>query len=112
MPDAAALFAHEVDHIVAQKHGGATTAENLALSCITCNKYKGSDIASIDPETGKLEALFHPRKQNWTDNFAFVGGQIMPLTATGVVTTRLLQLNLPFRVAERELLRVAKLGEE
>ena len=31
------FFAHEPDHIIAEKHGGATTAENLALACFDCN---------------------------------------------------------------------------
>ncbi|WP_437581836.1 HNH endonuclease signature motif containing protein [Sorangium sp. So ce887] len=46
------LAAHEVDHLVALKHGGATLPENLALSCVLCNKHKGTDLASIDGETG------------------------------------------------------------
>ncbi|WP_408103981.1 HNH endonuclease [Tolypothrix campylonemoides] len=32
---------------MAVKHGGETTAENLALSCLSCNRYKGSDFATI-----------------------------------------------------------------
>ncbi len=28
-PEATALFAHEVDHVVAEKHGGTTTEDNL-----------------------------------------------------------------------------------
>jgi 5-methylcytosine-specific restriction endonuclease McrA len=24
---------HTIDHIIAEKHGGATTADNLALAC-------------------------------------------------------------------------------
>jgi len=43
---------HEVDHIYAEKHGGATVAENLCLSCYYCNRYKGSDLCGLDPETG------------------------------------------------------------
>ncbi|HEX8921153.1 MAG TPA: HNH endonuclease signature motif containing protein, partial [Pyrinomonadaceae bacterium] len=40
-------FGCEVDHIISVKHGGATKAENLAYACAFCNRYKGSDIASI-----------------------------------------------------------------
>lgn len=36
--EAATLASHEVDHIIAQKHGGLTKADNLALSCVLCNK--------------------------------------------------------------------------
>ena len=30
---------HQIDHIIAEKHGGQTVEENLALSCVLCNKY-------------------------------------------------------------------------
>src|ERR1700677_1421335 len=44
----------QIDHIVARQHGGATVSENLALACIHCNRYKGPNIAGIDPENGAL----------------------------------------------------------
>jgi 5-methylcytosine-specific restriction endonuclease McrA len=31
----------QIDHIIARKHGGATVEGNLALSCYSCNTYKG-----------------------------------------------------------------------
>ena len=37
IPEMAVLFAHQVDHIIAEKHGGLTEAENLALACAICN---------------------------------------------------------------------------
>ena len=52
-----AVFPHEPDHIIAEKHGGPTTAENLAWACFDCNRFKGSDIASLDPASGRLRAL-------------------------------------------------------
>jgi 5-methylcytosine-specific restriction endonuclease McrA len=45
IPEMAGLASHEMDHIIAEKHGGSTEFNNLALSCVLCNKYKGSDIA-------------------------------------------------------------------
>jgi 5-methylcytosine-specific restriction endonuclease McrA len=62
IPSFATFSAHEIDHIIAEKHGGRTEAENLALSCTLCNKYKGSDLASIDPDTEKIVPLYHPRQ--------------------------------------------------
>ena len=62
IPEAFTFASHEIDHIIAKKHGGETTAENLALSCTICNQHKGSDLASIDPETARLTLLYHPRK--------------------------------------------------
>jgi hypothetical protein len=98
------LVPHEVDHIIALKHGGLTEPDNLALSCTLCNKHKGSDLASLDPDTGSVVALFHPRHDKWTEHFETDDGQIIPLTAAGRVTVKLLQLNAPERVEERRLL--------
>jgi hypothetical protein len=86
-------FVHEIDHIVARKHGGATEPENLALACAQCNRFKGSDIAATDPESGDIVPLYHPRTMNWGDHFRLDGPRIVPLTATGRATERLLQLN-------------------
>lgn len=106
-PEVMALVPHEVDHVVAQKHGGATDAANLALSCALCNKRKGSDIASIDPDSAALVALFHPRREAWREHFELQGAVILPLSPTGRATARLLAMNDPARVEERSLLLVA-----
>ena len=100
-----AVFPHEADHIIAEKHGGETTTENLALACFYCNRYKGSDIASIDPVTGTLTLLFNPRNQVWEKHFRLEGVRIVPLTAEGRVTEYILQLNHPDRLLERQILR-------
>jgi hypothetical protein len=99
------LAEHEIDHVIAVKHGGRTVVENLALCCTVCNRFKGSDIASIDPETGQLTPLFHPRLDLWDDHLEFRNGEILGLTARGRVTVRLLQMNRPMRIKERQLLR-------
>jgi 5-methylcytosine-specific restriction endonuclease McrA len=36
-PQEAALLAFEMEHIIAEKHGGASEAQNLALACPYCN---------------------------------------------------------------------------
>ena len=59
-PSLVSFAPHEIDHIIAQKHGGTMTENNLAFSCTLCNKHKGSDLTSIDPETQKLEASVSP----------------------------------------------------
>lgn len=104
IPEAMTLVGHEVDHVVAQKHGGATRQENLALSCSICNLYKGTDLASIDPETGEVVPLFHPRRQRWTEHFRLAEGTIVPLSPMGRATARLLRLNHEDRVSERVLM--------
>ncbi|RLC12738.1 MAG: HNH endonuclease [Deltaproteobacteria bacterium] len=104
IPETAALAVHEIDHIIAQKHGGLTQADNLALSCAICNKHKGSDLASLDPITGEIVALYHPRRERWSDHFQLREGLLTGLTPTGRVTVKLLQLNNPYRIQERNLL--------
>ena len=104
LSESQAFFPHEPDHLIALKHGGRSTAANLALACSDCNRFKGSDIASIDAVTGKLVPLFNPRTQKWFAHFRLIGGQIIPLTPTGRVTEQLLRLNLPRRVEIREQL--------
>ena len=101
MPDNEAVFPHEPDHIIAVKHGGPTVARNLAYACFDCNRAKGSDIASIDPATEALTALYSPRSQLWRDHFRSNGPVIEPITAVGRVTILLLKLNLPIRIAIR-----------
>ncbi len=103
-PEALSFAAHEVDHVIAQKHGGATEEDNLALSCALCNKHKGTDLASIDRETGRLASLYHPRRERWSAHFRLEAARLVPLTATARVTVRLLQMNHPDRVVERALL--------
>jgi hypothetical protein len=101
------FFAFEMDHIIAEKHGGLTVEDNLCLSCPDCNAYKGTDIASIDWEHGeRLTALFNPRKQPWAHHFELdvATGRIEPLTAEGQVTVFLLRLNNPDRITDRKLL--------
>lgn len=103
-PQTASLFAFEMEHIIAEKHDGITESENLALSCPCCNRFKGSDLGSIDPETRQLTPFFNPRVQQWSDHFRPYGGTIVPLTASGRVTAKILQFNLLERILEREQL--------
>jgi 5-methylcytosine-specific restriction endonuclease McrA len=94
-----------VDHIIAEKHGGKTSIENLCLSCFECNSYKGSDLSSVDWGFGDaIIPLFNPRQQQWSDHFRLKGSFVQPLTATGRVTVFLLRFNTPERLEERELL--------
>lgn len=103
-PQALAMLAFEMEHIIAEKHGGKTSAENLALACPYCNRAKGTDLGSIDPETGLLTPFFNPRTQPWEDHFKIVGTEIVPLTAEGRVTAAILQFNHIDRQQERERL--------
>jgi hypothetical protein len=92
------------DHIVASKHGGKTEEANLAWACFLCNRFKGSDIASIDSETGEVVRLSNPRVDEWHAHFRLDEGRIVALTPVGRVTAFLLQFNLPENVVFRRAL--------
>ncbi len=99
------FFGCEVDHIISQKHGGPTEAENLAYACMFCNRYKGSDIGSILPQTGKFSRFFNPRVDRWSDHFVLHEVVIKPVTAIGEVTAAILRFNASEQLLEREALR-------
>lgn len=93
-----------VDHIIALKHNGPTTAENLAFACFHCNNFKGDNIAGIDPADSSLTRLFNPRVDRWSDHFRFDRGKITPMTAIGRTTLYVVNMNATVRVIGRQLL--------
>lgn len=103
--EADAYFGCELDHIISEKHGGPTTPENLAYACLLCNQAKGSDIGSIVPDTGEFVRFFNPRRDRWSDHFAIGEDmRIVPLTAIGVATERILRFNAYEQLLERQAL--------
>jgi len=92
----------EIDHIIARKHQGLTTAANLALSCFWCNSCKGSNIAGRDRKTRKLTPLFNPRRHSWSRHFRWQGASLLGRTAIGRVTIAILRINDPLRVELRQ----------
>lgn len=111
IPESMVLAPHEIDHIIAEKHGGKTIAANLALSCTLCNKHKGSDVASVDAESQDIVRLYHPRHDTWSEHFELQEGVLVGLTPTGRVTVALLKLNRGDRIQERQLLLLGGLLE-
>jgi hypothetical protein len=93
-----------IDHIIARQHGGETTAENLAMSCLHDNSYKGPNIAGIDPRTRKLTPLFNPRRHRWRAHFRWNGPIIVGRTPVGRATVLVLNMNHPDAVAVRAAL--------
>jgi hypothetical protein len=104
LPQEASVLTFHVDHIVAKQHmdDAQDDPQFLCLACNRCNAYKGTNLASIDPETGQQVPLFHPRNDSWQDHFSLRGGHIVGITPTGRATTRLLNMNAPQRVELRE----------
>ncbi len=105
IPEKAVFAHHQIDHIISEKHGGATESHNLAFCCLLCNKNKGSDIASIDPRSGEIVPLFNPRNDDWATHFELRSdGRILAKTGVGRATARLLRFDEPDRITERHLL--------
>ncbi len=75
--------------------------DNLALSCTLCNLRKGSDLTSLDPETGDIVSLFNPRTQRWSSHFEMDGVRIVGTTPEGRTTVEFLRLNAFERLMER-----------
>ena len=100
-------FAHHIDHVIAVKHGGETVSNNLALACLKCNRYKGSDLTAIDPVDRVIVQLFNPRVQVWSEHFVLDGARLVGLTQTGRATVALLQMNDRARLMQRRRLIVA-----
>lgn len=105
LPQTASILRHQVDHIIGKQHRGSDDASNLCLSCIRCNLSKGPNIASIDPESGLLVALYHPRHHAWREHFAISkDGTIRGLTPEGRATVLVLAMNDEDRVRLRAIL--------
>jgi hypothetical protein len=93
----------QIDHIFAEKHGGLTESENLALSCIYCNSYKGANLSGIDPVTSEIVRLFHPRRDPWNDHFRWQDAVLAGRTPIGRATIEALRINDATAVALRRL---------
>jgi hypothetical protein len=99
--EATPLIPFHVEHIVSKQHGGTDDPDDLALACDRCNAYKGPNLTSIDPDTGTVVGLFHPRQDIWSEHFVVSGGHIVGLTPMGRTTVRLLNMNASRRVELR-----------
>jgi hypothetical protein len=73
-----------IEHIRAKQHGGKDNPDNLALACPRCNRLKGPNLSSIDPDTDEVSLLFNPRAHLWDDHFAFVGIEVLGMTPLAV----------------------------
>lgn len=90
-----------IDHIIPEIAGGATTADNLALACVSCSLRKGARQLLKDPESGEVVPVFNPRQQIWKEHFGWKEVEVVGLTATGRATIDALSLNRPIMLAIR-----------
>lgn len=104
LPSGAVFFPFNIEHIIARQHGGGDDLENLALACDRCNQFKGPNLTSIDPESGNLVRLYHPRRDLWNDHFGLVGAEIVGYCEIGRATVTLLKMNSEMRLRIRQRL--------
>ncbi|MFA0765761.1 MAG: hypothetical protein BDTLLHRC_000714 [Candidatus Fervidibacter sp.] len=104
-PAAYTMHPFEIDHIIPRSKGGATTLDNLALSC-GCHRFKAARVSGRDPRTGRKVRLFHPRKDRWERHFRWSedGIRIIGKTSIGRATVAALRLNREELVRLRQLL--------
>ena len=101
LPEAESDLPFTIDHVIARQHGGLTIEANLALACPSCNLHKGPNIAGLDPQSGSLTPIFHPRRDRWTDHFRWDGVVIAPVSAIGRTTLVVLAMNDARQIAVR-----------
>lgn len=95
-----------IDHIQPRIRGGTSDLDNLALSCRSCNEHKQDATEFPDPATEQIVSLFHPRRDVWTDHFAWNEDflLVIGLTAVGRATIARLKTNHSGVVRQREVL--------
>lgn len=99
--DAAPFLRFHIEHTQAKQHIQDDTSDNLALACPDCNRYKGPNLTTLDPNTREVVLLYHPRKDNWHDHFVLDGHCIRGITQIGIATEKLLKFNSEERVEMR-----------
>jgi hypothetical protein len=102
MPQEYDLTTFEIDHVIAQSHGGSTRASNLCLACFSCNSFKGPNLSGVDAKTKRIVKLFNPRRHKWHRHFRWDGPVLVGRTPTGRATVATLRINLDHRVAHRQ----------
>lgn len=92
-----------IDHVIPTSVGGPTTAENLALACVSCSLYKGARQQFVDPETGATVPVYNPREYIWRDHFRWEGGILIGVTPIGRAAITALRLNRDVIVSIRQV---------
>jgi hypothetical protein len=104
-PQALLMADLEIEHIRPKAKGGKTVDENLCAASRKCNELKRVRTKAVDPKSGTMTPLFHPRTQVWSDHFEFSidGSFIIGKTAIGRATLEALRLNRERAVLLRRL---------
>ena len=98
-----------IEHIIPVVRGGTNDLENLALSCQSCNNHKFTAVTGVDPATGVIVPLFHPRNEDWNEHLEWDTdfSKIIGRTSIGRATVLRLKLNRTGLVNLRRVLHQA-----
>lgn len=109
-PENITAYAFHIEHIQPRNEGGKNEIGNYALSCQHCNRSKWYHVTGEDPETGKEERLFDPRKDKWGTHFRIEKNiYIKGKTPIGRATENCLKMNQPRQLEARQLWEEVKL---
>ena len=94
----------QIDHVLPVVRDGSDDSDNLCLACELCNQYKWTKTDEVDPLGGQRVPLFNPRRQKWSDHFAWSGNgaEITGLSPVGRATVIALSLNNELAVTVRK----------
>lgn len=83
------------EHIEPRSKRGETRFDNLAWACQGCNNHKYNRSWGRDPLTGAKVVLFHRRRHEWSEHFAWNEDctLILGQTSIGRATVEALHLN-------------------
>lgn len=83
------------EHVLPYTRGSGDSFGELAWACPACNSHKYDKVRAVDPKTGRLVALFNPRRQQWRRHFRWNDDSLLihGRTATGRATVACLKLN-------------------
>ncbi len=79
--------------------------DNLAYSCPHCNQYKGTDFTTFLESYTVIVTIFNPRLHDWNKHFTVENGMILPRSKIAKATVKLLKLNEPERIIQRQILQ-------
>jgi hypothetical protein len=85
---------------------------NLAAACSPCNQAKSNAVLGYDVVTATEVRLFNPRRDRWSEHFAWANDylRIDGVTSVGRATVARLKLNRAVYRSQRRLLRAAMRG--
>lgn len=90
-----------IDHIKSIKHGGPHHPDNLAFTCVYCNRNKGTDVGTFI-SGNQFIRFFNPRTDIWSQHFELDGALLLPKTEIGEATVKILRFNEVDRLIERQ----------